>query len=414
MSENLAKEHLDLLISASRLFNSTLELNEVLSRLLAKARELVGATYAHILLRENDKWVPEITIASEELDGSVPDYYCSQSIVGMAVEQRETLTLLHADRDDRFSNAMSIQLSGTRSVLCTPLIWQGEVQRVVYLDNRIKHGVFRDQHKSLIEALASQAAGALENAALYAEREEMYEKALEQAREELNQTQAQLLNASKLAAVGELAAGIAHEVNNPLCALALNIDAVSRKVKDPKIGKRLGLMEQAVERCRTIIEKLLNFTHPSRSERSAVRLDEVVEQTMELMAYQLKSVDTTVSLEPTTVMGEAANLSQVLLNLLSNSLFALSNEEEPRIAIHLEDRQLSLSDNGCGMSAEVKERIFEPFYTTKPVGQGTGLGLSVSFKIIRQHNAKIYVESDLNIGTTFVITFPDEDEQGES
>ena len=405
MSDNLEKEHLDLLISASRLLNSTLDLDEVLHRLLEQATKIVGASSAHILKKEGSEWVPEISITDPEMNEQNHSHVCSQTVVKQAVKSGTTVLSLDAVRDNRFYAAPSVVVSGVRSILCTPLSWQGKARRVIYLDNRIRDGVFREKQQVLIEALAGQAAGALENAALHAEREQMYEKALAQARDELSQTQAELLNASKLAAVGELAAGIAHEVNNPLCALALNLDAVGRRVSDEKVTKRLVLMEKAVQRCRGIIERLLNFTHPSRARRGVVQLDEVVEQTLELMSYQLRDVEVETQLEPLQVEGEAANLSQVILNLLSNALHAIEGDDKPRIQVSLQAHTLEITDNGIGMTEEVKERIFEPFYTTKPVGRGTGLGLSVSFKILQQHEVEVKVRTSPGEGTTFSMTF---------
>lgn len=407
MSENLEKEHLDLLISASRLLNSTLALDQVLHLLLEQATKIVGASSAHILKKEGREWVPEISITDSQTDELSGQYLCSQTVVKQAVKSGTTVLSLDGVGDNRFFTAPSVVVSGVRSILCTPLSWQGEARRVIYLDNRLRDGVFREKQQALIEVLAEQAAGALENAALHAEREQMYEKALAQAREELSQTQAELLNASKLAAVGELAAGIAHEVNNPLCALALNLDAVGRRVSDEKVTKRLALMEKAVHRCRAIIDRLLNFTHPSRAHWGIVQLDEVVEQTLELMSYQLRDVELVTTVEPLRVEGEAASLGQVLLNLLSNALHAVEGVEKPEIQVSLHGRCLEVSDNGVGMSEEVKERIFEPFYTTKPVGRGTGLGLSVSFRILQQHDVEVKVESEPAEGTTFSMTFPE-------
>jgi two-component system NtrC family sensor kinase len=281
---------------------------------------------------------------------------------------------------------------------------------VIYLDHRISQGVFREEQKQLIEALSQQAAVALDRVALYQERERLHQEALAQARSELAETQAQLLNTSKLAAVGELAAGVAHEVNNPLCALAVNLEALNKKITDVTLKRRLSIMDRAVERCRHVVDKLLTFTHPSRTQWGECSLDEIVKQTVELMSFQLRDIDLILELEPTTVSGEPSALGQVVLNLLGNAKDAVAETKEAkRIKIFCGRENgvscLRVGDNGCGMDEVVRKRIFEPFFTTKPVGSGSGLGLSVSYQILKQHQALIEVESELGEGTIFTIRF---------
>ena len=392
------REHLDLLLQASALLNSTLDLDEVLRSLLQEASRIVGAENGFILLREDEEWKLHLSINESEL--------FSRSVATHAAESGKTLLLLDAHNDERFLNTTSVQMGALRSILCAPVVWGQTVRGVIYLDNRVKKGVFRGEHQRLIDALSQQAATALENAALHQERERLHERAMAQAREELAYTQAQLLTASKMAAIGELAAGVAHEVNNPLCAIALNLDTVSKQVKDDKLTRRLDIMTRAVDRCRGIIDRLLNFSHPSLAERKPFRLDEVILQTLELMHYQLREYLVDYELDELTVYGDASALVQVFINLLSNSKDALP-EEGGRIQLRCRAcGVVELEDNGCGMSEEVRERLFEPFFTTKPVGEGTGLGWSVSYQILKEHSAAIEVESEPGRGTLVRLTFP--------
>lgn len=390
------EEHLEFLLQSSALLNSTLDLDEVLKSLLGEASRLLGADNGLVLLRDGEEWRVHLSINE--------GWQFSKSVVARAVEDRRTICLLDAANDARYSQSTSIQLSGLRSILCTPLTWDGEVNGVVYLDNRVTAGVFREEHQRLIDALSQQAAGALENAALLRERERLHEDAMRRAREELAQTQSQLFTASKMAAMGELAAGIAHEVNNPLCAIALNLTTVSQQVESPGLARRLDIMTQAVERCRGIIDRLLRFSHPSMAERKRLRLDHLIQQTVELMHYQLREIELVCELQPLTVEGDASALVQVLINLLSNSKDAVT--ENGRIVIRCQETGLvEVEDNGCGMTAEVKERIFEPFFTTKTLGEGTGLGLAVSYQILKDHAIRTEVESGPGEGTRIRLAF---------
>ena len=387
-----------MLLQASALLNSTLDLDEVLKSLLQEASRIVGAENGFILLRDEEDWKLHLSINDSEL--------FSRSVASHAAESGKTLLLLDAHNDDRFRNVTSVQVASLRSILCAPVAWGQTVRGVIYLDNRVKKGVFRAEHQRLIDALSQQAATALENAALHQERERLHEMAMAKAREELAQTQAQLLTASKMAAVGELAAGVAHEVNNPLCAIALNLDTVARQIHDEKLVRRMDIMTRAVERCRGIIDRLLNFSHPSLAEWKRFRLDEVVLQTLELMHYQLREISVDYELEELAIKGDASALIQVLINLLSNSKDALP-EEGGRIQVRVfSSGVLEIEDDGCGMSLEVKERLFEPFFTTKPVGEGTGLGWSVSYQILKEHSAVTEIQSVPDHGTTIRIKFP--------
>ena len=390
-------EHLDLLLQSSALLNSTLELDEVLRYLLEEASRIVGAESGFILLRADDDWT--VHLSSRE------DQPFSRSVANRAADDGKTVLVIDAVSDSRFFNTTSIQMAGLRSIVCAPLIWGGEVRGVVYLDNKVAKGVFRSEHQRLIDALSQQAAGALENAALHRERERVHEEAMKRAREELAQTQAQLFTASKMAAVGELAAGIAHEVNNPLCAIALNLDAVSKQITGPGLGRRLEIMTQAVQRCRGIIDRLLHFSHPSAAEWKSFRLDLLVLQTLELMQYQLRDIEVTCDLKPLTVEGDASALVQVLINLLSNSKDAVTENNGQIVIRCRESGLLEVQDNGCGMTAEVRERLFEPFYTTKDLGEGTGLGLAVSYSILKEHSVRIEVESEPGVGSEIRLFF---------
>lgn len=239
---------------------------------------------------------------------------------------------------------------------------------------------------------------------------------MEKARKELAETQAQLFQSSKMAAVGQLAAGVAHEINNPLGAIALNISSVRKAISDERLQKRLDIMENATAKCKDIVQQLLRFSHPAFNAPEKVNVRDLISSTLTLMEFHLRKENIDLQLrveEPIIIIGNLGELSQVITNILMNARDALKSTppEHRRIIIlkvsgKAEKAVIEISDNGPGIDESVKERIFEPFFTTKGVGEGVGLGLSISFQIIKKYKGEITVMSQPDRGTSFILSFP--------
>lgn len=238
--------------------------------------------------------------------------------------------------------------------------------------------------------------------------------------ETLQNQQAQLLQSGKMAAVGELAAGVAHEINNPLSAVLTYSVLVREKIEKqppeaedlPKLIQRLGLVETAARRCKSIADSLLTFSRQEETPRGAVAVQEVVEESLRLLRSQLrrKDIELEVDLEPDLppVLGSAGALQQVIVNLASNAFQALAPGGHLSISARADGDfcQLTIADDGPGIDPQIRDRIFEPFVTTKPPGQGTGLGLSIVYGIVQSHEGELTVESTPGEGTTFVVRLP--------
>lgn len=239
---------------------------------------------------------------------------------------------------------------------------------------------------------------------------------LEGLNAELLEAQEQLVQAAKLAAVGELSAGVAHELNNPLTAIMAYTSVLKHHIDKggtdrELLREHLDEMMGAAERCRDITAGLLKFSRGGSKELEAVDLMEVARSAVALAQPQLKRLRSkaVVNLEGSLkVMGNANRLEQVVVNLLVNA--GQANEGGGEIAIDGsivgEEAVFTVTDNGCGMDEETQTRIFDPFFTTKAPGSGTGLGLSVSSGIIQEHGGRIDVDSTLGEGTTFTIALP--------
>jgi two-component system NtrC family sensor kinase len=240
---------------------------------------------------------------------------------------------------------------------------------------------------------------------------------LEKAVVTLNNTQAQLVQSEKLSAVGQFVAGVAHELNNPLTAVIGFADLLKETVSDPEIRPQIDLIARSGQRCQKIVQSLLSFSRQHAPERKLLKLGALIDDILEIMAYDLRTSGVEVVREfgeahaLPSIVGDAHQLQQVFVNLLSNARQALQGfRRDGRIAIRaFVDGgmvRLEFQDNGPGIKPEHLAKIFDPFFTTKPVGKGTGLGLSLVYGIIQEHGGKIRVQSEPGQGAVFIIELP--------
>lgn len=254
----------------------------------------------------------------------------------------------------------------------------------------------------------------------------MTNEELERALRELKETQAQLIQAGKMAAVGRLAGGVAHELNNPLTGVLTYAKRLLARADDESLKRNeafrifpesLRIIRDSALRCKRITENLLNFSRQAKAEHSPLDVNGVIENTLGLLEMQLRSakIDLIKELQPNlpSIIGNPNQLQQVFTNLILNAMQAMPEGGSLRIQSRIDVSKsgerliyIEFTDTGCGIPKETLPRIFEPFFTTRPPGKGTGLGLSISYGIIDAHNGFIEVESEEGKGTTFRITLP--------
>jgi PAS domain S-box-containing protein len=240
-----------------------------------------------------------------------------------------------------------------------------------------------------------------------------------EARErQLVEKQAQLVQAAKLASIGELTTGIAHEINNPLNNIALfvgnAIDRLESRRTHGAIVSNLKKAEVQVRRAETIINHLRAFGRLSSPHREPVSINKVIQSAVSFVSEALRgrNISTQLDLSPAQpiVDGNEVQLEQVFVNLLTNARDALESADRKTISITSRTSgtliEVVFIDTGAGIPADLLPRIFDPFFTTKPSGQGTGLGLSISYGILKEHHGDIEVESRIGEGTTFLIRLP--------
>src|SRR5213594_4393447 len=224
-----------------------------------------------------------------------------------------------------------------------------------------------------------------------------------------------LLQSEKVATMGSLLAGVAHELNNPLAVLTGHAHLLREGAKDESLAARAEKIRAAADRCARIVRNFLALARQQPPERRDVRLDQVVQEAVELLAYELRTSNVEVVPELAgdlpVVWADAHQLHQVVVNLLANAHQAMRHMDAGRritIRTRLERERLLLEviDTGPGIPAEIQSRIFEPFFTTKPQGEGTGLGLSLCRRTLEEHGGTITVESEVGHGATFRLELP--------
>ncbi len=230
------------------------------------------------------------------------------------------------------------------------------------------------------------------------------------------QLQEQLIQSEKLSALGQMIAGAAHELNNPLAGILGYGQLLLEESLAPNVRSDVNVILKEARRCQNIVQNLLTFARKQNSTRQLIDINEVLKGVLDLQTYQLRvdGIDVTRELHPSLpgVFGDYHQLQQVLLHLIKNAHDALQKKPRTHRQMHIRTTssgkmvQIIVSDNGIGISAEHKNRIFEPFFTTKEVGAGTGLGLSMCFGIVQSHQGKMYVESEPGKGATFTVELP--------
>ncbi len=226
------------------------------------------------------------------------------------------------------------------------------------------------------------------------------------------QFESKMSETEKLAGIGQLAAGIAHQLNTPLGSIMLSAQMLEEDIKDEDAVDDVRRIIRQTEQCRTIIKGLLNFARPTGQERGKINLANAIRETFYLMEKNFKLADITVNIKDDAefiVFGNRNELDQVFFNLLANSLDAMPDGGEIEIVIRDGDPGevlVEFSDTGEGIPTGSQDKVFLPFFTTKEYGKGTGLGLSIVARIIHEHGGRIELDSERKTGTRFFITLP--------
>jgi two-component system NtrC family sensor kinase len=276
-----------------------------------------------------------------------------------------------------------------------------------------------------LQALAARQVA--ETRAAMAEKLLVITQDLQEAKRKLNETQAQLIQNEKLVWLGQLVAGIAHEINNPLAFVVNHLFIVENvldglgpemehQLAEPSLIKlrkaraRMGEMKEGLDRVKELVSDLLTFSRLEQGEFKTVDVVEIIDAVLLLLKYKMNGrIRVEKHYVPArTLYCYAGRLHQVLMNLIANAVDAI--EGEGKIVIRTSQTPevflISIRDNGAGIDQRIRSKIFDPFFTTKPIGQGTGLGLAISQGIVEDHGGSIEVQSEQSVGTEFIVKIP--------
>jgi len=397
-------------------------IESLLARILDSALEITKAKRGSILLLDENTGKLTVRAArglSEEVikNTKIP---LGEGIAGRVAKEGKPLLVSGAEQVPGQGSSSRYE---TNSFLSIPLMGKYLGSRentvgVINVTDKISRENFTDREETLLSVLAGQAAVAVENAKIYSQLQSKI-LTLGQTIDQLNQTQNQLIQSEKMAAVGQLAFGIAHEIRNPLGIILGGVEFLEKNlVKKDGIKKEIvEKLKQSIDRANNIIVDLLRFSRTSKLEAQSVDICALMEEVISLIKNQAYSKDVRIVKNYTdsalSVLADPALLRQAFFNLCINALDSMF--KGGRLTLNIYSGQgaqankeviIEIVDTGKGIPKDILPRIFEPFFTTKEPGKGTGLGLSIVHLILERHKGAIGVESAVDKGTQFTIRLP--------
>lgn len=480
--ENIVSATLDVstVIKAAQAISGEIDLGRLLQQLLRFALENAGATRGALVLRQDDRLLVEALGAVGEGEVSLPSVLLEEcdelplSLIQYVARTRESVVLTDATREGLFTGDAYIAKRQMKSVLCAPIVHQTKLNGLIYLENHLTPGAFTPERLEVLSVLSAQAAISLQNARLYGQLEEyshtLQQRVAERTQElsakneqseqtlrELREMQNRIIVQEKMASLGALTAGIAHEIKNPLNFVnnfaALSVDSVDElKLELEKLPAALDdetrdylneilndLQSNAQKikehgtRADNIVRGMLLHSRGQSSEPEVADLNTLVREAVHLTYHGQRAHDPNFNITLEEEYDDSVGamrvlpheISRVILNLAGNACYATTQKSRrlkaekngnghqfsPTLRVVTQvvgsSVQIRLRDNGDGIAEESRQKIFTPFFTTKPTGEGTGLGLSLSYDIVvQQHSGEMRFESQTGEWTEFVVILP--------
>ncbi len=420
-----AREDLAAIHKAGRLLSSTLNTEQICERLLEIMFEQLpkaDAVSIHVLeTAENEP----VCKGSRSRSGG-PSAPFSSSMSKFVTRERKAVLMFDAMTDEQLKPTDSVISLNIRSVICVPLLSSNRMLGVLQAHTISAEHKFDRDDLRLLTMLGLQAGAALDNSALF-ERLASDKAHLQDANEKLKLAQDTLIRSEKLAAIGRLASGVVHDIKNPLTLILSHAELMQMSLQKASIRKagNLNLLEsleeiqKGVELCNEVVNRLLAFTGQMRASVTLLDMNETVRSSLAFIAHELKKTNTEIVLNlaqtPLKVMADASQLKQVFLNIIINAIQAIK-QKPGRIIISSKTSQenphkaeISFSDNGEGMTEDVRRRLFEPFFTTKGAGEDmddSGLSMAISLGIVQNLGGAMDVSSTPGSGSTFTVSLP--------
>src|SRR5688572_6038171 len=398
------------------------KIEDLLAHVLERTMRAVSATIGSIMLLDRERQVLRVAVGRGHGDPHhrpAVEVKVGEGIAGRVVQMGEPVLVEDIEKDPRFARTSDPKYGGG-SFICMPLRVGDRIVGVVNLAKKesaegVPSQSFTATDLQFLNALMTYTAYAVDNARLFEEAREAAQKleeVVEDQKLRLTLAQQQMLQAAKLSALGELVAGVAHELNNPLTVLIGTADMIEHAATPP-VREHVRLMREAINSAQYVVRGLLTFGRQMPLEKKPVDLAELTERVLALTFGELHVAEVKVckdiapALPP--VWADANQLQQVLVNLINNAKQAMADVEgERRLAISVHgigDRvRIQVAYTGPGIPPETLSKVFDPFVTTK--SDGTGLGLNISYGIVREHGGTLSVESAIGRGATFTIELP--------
>lgn len=386
----------------------SLDLDALLGKIASRAMDLVKADTSTLAAVERNTRTLQylgVTGGKARVLKELTMPLESGGIFNWIVSYGTPLLIQDAQADFRL-DAAQMRFLGIRSLIAVPLWSSNTMMAILSVVNK-KGGVcFDKQDLRLFTVYSNLAGAALQNAFLYAD--------LKHKINELNSTQQQLVHSTKMAAIGELAANVAHEINNPLTSVLGYTSHLLKTLDVPEESRqKLRTIEQETLRVRKIIRNLLDFSRQRASRMQQGDLLQPLRETVSLLQGAADGAAVRIIEDypesPVIVSMDNDEIKQVFINLMNNALHAMPTGGELRVKVDAgrdAERGIEFSDTGHGIPAEHLGKIFEPFFSTKGNGDGTGLGLSISYRIVQNHGGRIEVESEVGRGSIFRVVLP--------
>ncbi|NEQ39938.1 MAG: AAA family ATPase [Okeania sp. SIO3I5] len=483
------------LIKATQAISGEIQLENLLSVLMRVTLENAAAQKGYLIFPQGENLVieakairnsnqdEELQLISRQSLAIDSTNELPNSLIYYVARTQKTMVLDDASNEAKFVADPYIQNYQPKSILCIPIINCGKFIGILYLENHLTVGAFTSERLEVLKVLTTTAAFSLENARLYENlstaknqlqeyshtledkvkkrTEELNEKNLylSETLQQLKNTQAQLIQTEKMSSLGQMVAGIAHEMNNPVSFIYGNIKYASQYSQElldlinlyqqeypnptSKIAEKmeeldlefltedfeklLNSLKVGSERIKNIVESLRNFSRLDESDMKPVNIHAGIDSTLLILQNRLNPQRKKSEIKVVKNYGDlplvncyASQLNQVFMNILSNGIYALEDNrkndsefhQEPKIIISTEITnykmiKIKIANNGPSISQENQQKIFDPFFTTKPVGTGTGLGLSISYSIVvEKHQGKLSCNSEPGQGVEFAIEIP--------